>query len=147
MLWCASAVTVSGVAKRKETAIDPAPTGSLASLGDLLRARGVDIDDRSVASPAVPQPAVKTADGLQLGGAGKIVVRRERKGHGGKTVTVIDGLALGTKGMERAARELRKTLGCGSWVEHRRIILQGDLARGAEAWLRARGATRIVQGN
>ena len=134
------------VAKRKEVTIDPAPTASLASLGDLLRSRGVEVADRAPA-PVPPPPAVKKSDTLQLAGAGKIVVRRERKGHGGKTVTVIEGLALAGKALETIARELRKTLGCGSWVDDRRIILQGDVARGAEAWLRARGATRIVQGN
>jgi translation initiation factor 1 len=134
------------VAKKKTAVIDPAPKATLGSLGDLLRTRGVEVTDAAAPPPfVVPKPVQQ--DGLQLAGAGKIVIRLERKGHGGKTVTVIEGLALGSAALERVARELRKTLGCGSWVDGLRIVLQGDRARGAEAWLRARSATRIVQGN
>jgi translation initiation factor 1 len=134
-------------ADRAADRIDPAPAAPLSSLGDLLRARGVAMTAAHPSAAAAPGAPRTEPGALQLANAGKIVVRRERKGHGGKTVTVIDGLNLPPGQLEAAARELRKQLGCGSWVDAGRIVLQGDLAGGAAAWLRARGATRIVEGS
>jgi hypothetical protein len=74
---------------KKPIPADPAPT--LGSLGDLLRDRGVSVAAPS-AAPA-PPPTKPAPGGLDLSRAGKLIVRRERKGHGGKTVTVVDGLA------------------------------------------------------
>lgn len=74
-------------------------------------------------------------------------MRRERKGHGGKTVTVVEGLVLSPTDLEAMARRMSKALGCGSWVEESRVLLQGDRAPAAETWLRANGARRVVRGN
>jgi translation initiation factor 1 len=79
--------------------------------------------------------------------AGKIVVRRERKERGGKTVTLIEGLALQGAALEAFARELRQALGTGGGVEDTAVVLAGDQVARAMAWLRARGATRLVAGN
>jgi translation initiation factor 1 len=124
--------------------LEEAPT-ALSSLADALRARGLQV----AAAPDAPPPTVKPPrDGVpELSRSGKLVVRRERKGHGGKTVTVIEGLKLSSTHLETVARTLRKTLGCGSRVENGCVLLQGDLATAAEAWLRAHGATQVVQGN
>jgi translation initiation factor 1 len=78
---------------------------------------------------------------------GKIVVRRERKGHGGKTVTVIDGLGLKPSQLETLARSLRRAFGCGARVDAGRVILQGDRGPALAAWLRERGARQVVSGN
>jgi translation initiation factor 1 (eIF-1/SUI1) len=77
----------------------------------------------------------------------KVVVRRERKGHGGKTVTVIDGLDLSPAQLDAVARRMRKAFGCGSWVAGGCVVLQGDFGPAAEAWLRRQGAARVVQAN
>lgn len=131
---------------RKRTPLsDPAP--ALSSLGDALRATGVPVGNPAVDAPAAERAPSAATPTLDLSGAGKIVIRRERKGHGGKTVTIVDGLPPSPAALEAAARELRKALGCGSRVDGRRLILQGERAAAAEAWLRERGAARIVQGN
>lgn len=111
------------------------------SLGDALRARGLAVRE------AQERPHSTALDATDLVVAGRVVVRRERKGHGGKTVTAIEGLALTPARLEELARRMRKALGCGSWVEDGRLLLQGDRAPAAEAWLRAHGAARIVRGN
>ena len=72
------------------------PSGT--SLGDLLRQRGVTAGHGAPPAPASPAPAKEPA--LDFGGATKIVLRRERKGHGGKTVTVIEGLRLPPSALE-----------------------------------------------
>lgn len=105
-----------------------------------LRAKGF------AASPASPSPKPK-ADPLDLSTCGKLVVRRERKGRGGKTVTLVSGLARPPAQLEELARALRKALGCGSTVEDGIIVMQGDIVPRVQAWLHAHGAGKIVLGN
>jgi translation initiation factor 1 len=79
--------------------------------------------------------------------AGKLVLNRERKGRGGKTVTLLRGVALQGEPLAAFARELRQALGTGGSVEDDAIVLAGDQAERAAAWLRERGAARVVIGN
>jgi translation initiation factor 1 len=132
---------------KEKPPLQEAPT-ALSSLADVLRARGVQVAESSSAA-STPPPAVKPPrdGGPDLSHSGKLVVRRERKGHGGKTVTVIEGLRLSSTQLEMVARTLRKTVGCGSRVENGCVLLQGDLVAAADKWLRAHGATQVVQGN
>ena len=78
---------------------------------------------------------------------GKIVLRREKKGRGGKTATVIEGLALAHDALEDLAQELRRSLGCGAHVEDATIVVSGAQAERIRDLLATRGATRIVIGN
>ena len=120
------------------------PDGS-ATLGDLLRKQGVPVGE---APPAPPVEAKATAvPPLDFGGATKIVLRRERKGRGGKTATMIEGLRLPPSGLEKIARELRRALGCGATVDGSTIVVQGDMAARIEPWLVERGAKKVVVGN
>jgi translation initiation factor 1 len=66
------------------------------------------------------------------------VVRLERKGRGGKEVTVIEKLELRPKELEAWAKELKQQLGCGGLVEGKTIALQGDQRERAAAWLEGR---------
>ena len=110
-----------------------------ASLGDLLRQSGVPVNE-----PPPPKPA---DDAIDFGGASKIVLRRERKGRGGKTATVVEGIKRPPSALERIARELRRGLGCGATIDGDRIVVQGDMAARIESWLVARGARKVVIGN
>jgi translation initiation factor 1 len=123
----------------------PRETTPLHSLGDLLRQRGMSVREPAATPPPAPAPVPEPA--LDLTRAGKLIVRRERKGHGGKTVTVVDGLALPQAKLDELARAMRKALGCGSWVEDGRIVLQGDRPDAALTWLTRRGAKQVVRGN
>lgn len=78
--------------------------------------------------------------------AGKLILRRTRKGHGGKTVTLLQGLAMGEPELSALARQLGKALGCGARVDGSDICVAGDQCTRLEAWLRERGAVRIVLG-
>ncbi|MDR1650704.1 MAG: translation initiation factor [Synergistaceae bacterium] len=78
----------------------------------------------------------------------KVIVRRETSGRGGRTVTVVEFRpAPGGKAAEELARSMRHGLGCGSRVEDRCIVLQGDMREKSAAWLAKRGAKNIVMGN
>ncbi len=122
----------------------PAPPTGSGTLGDLLRRRGVPVGD---APPPAPTPAGVGPAALDLGGATKIVLRREKKGRGGKTATVIEGLPLPPSALERIARELKRALGCGATTDRRVIVVQGDMADRIAPWLEARGARRVIVGN
>jgi len=120
---------------------------STTTLGDLLRQKGVAVGSgEPPASAPDPAPAPST-ERLDIGGARKIVLRRERKGRGGKTVTVVEGAKLPPSGLGALARELRRALGCGASVEGATIVVQGDVAARIEPWLRARGVPQVVVGS
>lgn len=61
-------------------------------------------------------------------GDGKVRVRCERKGHGGKTVTVITGLPLTETELTTLAAELKRRCGCGGTIKAGNIEIQGDHA-------------------
>ena len=110
-------------------------------LGDLLKSKGF------AASAVTPTPVKAPAGGIDLSKNAKIVVRRERKGRGGKTVTLVSGIERAPAQIEEIARAMRKALGCGSTVEGNVIVIQGDIVPRAQAWLQDHGAKKIVLGN
>jgi translation initiation factor 1 len=114
-------------------------------LGDLLRQHGVTV--REAPEPTAPALAPADAEKIDFGGATKIVLRREKKGRGGKTATVVEGIKRPPSALERIARDLRQALGCGASVEGDTIVVQGDMAARIEPWLVARGAKKVVIGN
>jgi len=60
------------------------------------------------------------------GGDGIVRIRRESKGRGGKTVTVIVGVPLNEDGIRALAGELKKRCGTGGTVKDGVIEIQGD---------------------
>jgi len=56
----------------------------------------------------------------------KIIVRIDRKGRGGKSVTVVEGLQLSKKNMEALLKELKSGLGAGGTVKDMSLEIQGD---------------------
>ncbi len=75
----------------------------------------------------------------------KIVVRREKKGRGGKTVTRISGLPVEDR--QTLAKRMKKNLGCGASLDGDDVILLGSLVDRAAAWLEALGARRVIRAN
>lgn len=121
--------------------------GSGATLGDLLRRQGVAVGAGTPVAPTGPEGPPAGVDRLDVGGAQKVVLRRERKGRGGKTATVIEGIKLPPSGLDGIARALKRALGCGATVEGNAIVVQGDLAVRIEGWLRTRGVAKVVVGS
>lgn len=77
--------------------------------------------------------------------AGKLVLRREKKGRGGKTVTRLSGVA--PDALDELAKQMKKGLGCGALVEGDDIVLLGSLVDRAAEWLEKQGAPKVVRGN
>jgi translation initiation factor 1 len=105
------------------------PFGSLAGLRDRL--------------PEGPAPSsVREAPA----GPARAVVRLERKGRGGKEVTVVSHLGLGAKALEGWLKALKNGLGCGGQVEGDLLVLQGDQRDRVVPLLEARGVGRVTVG-
>jgi translation initiation factor 1 len=56
----------------------------------------------------------------------KVTVRLERKGRGGKSVTVVDGLQMRQKEKEALLKQLKTKLGTGGTVKVTSLEIQGD---------------------
>ncbi|MGK0443752.1 MAG: translation initiation factor 1 [Bermanella sp.] len=72
-------------------------------------------------------------------GDGIIRVQREKKGRGGKTVTVISGLEGDKKVLSDLCKKLKKRFGSGGAVKNWTIELQGDLAEQSVKYLQELG--------
>jgi len=74
---------------------------------------------------------------------GRLVLRREKKDRGGKTVVIISGFAElpGANSVMIAdlAKELKGKLGCGGSFDRQEIVLQGDRAAAVNALLEELG--------
>jgi translation initiation factor 1 len=90
--------------------------------------------------PAPAQAAVPEKAQPPRKNRGRLVLRRETKERGGKTVVVISGFAEGVPGASAVmiadlAKELKGKLGCGGTFDRQEITLQGDRAAQVAALL------------
>jgi translation initiation factor 1 len=69
----------------------------------------------------VPQPGQTGAPAVQ-----QVRVRLDRKGRGGKSVTVIEGLRISSQDRESLLKQLKTRLGTGGAVKDDVIEIQGD---------------------
>ena len=79
-------------------------------------------------------------------GPARAVVRMERKGRGGKEVTVVEQLGLAPRDLERWLKELKNALGCGGAIEGDAIVLQGDQRKRLPPVLEAKGVRKVTVG-
>jgi translation initiation factor 1 len=68
----------------------------------------------------------KTAAKAKPAGDGNVKVSRESKGRGGKTVTLVKGLALDAMALALVGKQLRGACGSGGTVKDGVIEIQGD---------------------
>jgi len=55
-----------------------------------------------------------------------IRIRRESKGRGGKTVSIVDGLPLDDAALKKLLKQLKRSLGSGGAVKNGMLEIQGD---------------------
>jgi len=65
----------------------------------------------------------------------RTTVRLDRKGRGGKTVTVLEGLQLPAEGSEKLLKQLKTKFGTGGAVKNGALEIQGDHCDGIMAEL------------
>jgi translation initiation factor 1 len=56
----------------------------------------------------------------------KVIVRLDRKGRGGKSVTVIEGLQMPQQEKEALLKQLKADIGTGGTIKDRALEIQGD---------------------
>ena len=56
----------------------------------------------------------------------RAIVRLDRKGRGGKSVTVIEALQISAKDSEKLLKQLKAKLGAGGTVKNGSLEIQGD---------------------
>ncbi|WP_305042921.1 translation initiation factor Sui1 [Geoalkalibacter sp.] len=108
----------------------------------MSNSRLVYSSDQGRICPACGKAQTACICGKQSGppaGDGIVRVQRESKGRGGKTVTVIRGLALDEDKLKALAGELKKRCGTGGTVREWTIEIQGDHADLLVAELTRRG--------
>jgi len=66
-------------------------------------------------------------------------LRMEKKGRGGKTVTVVYGLPNNAEFLKSLCSELKKACGCGGSTTEEGVELQGDLRGRVRAHLEQKG--------
>lgn len=79
-------------------------------------------------------------------GDGIVRLRRERKGRGGKAVTLVDGVPLPAAELKGLAKRLKQRCGVGGAVKDGRIEIQGDQREVLKGLLEAEGFTVKLAG-
>jgi translation initiation factor 1 len=100
------------------------------------------------ALPSAPEPEVAAAPVAQAASAAprEALVRVERKGRGGKTVTLVERLGLDGEELERWCKLLKGRLGAGGAVEGDALVIQGDQRDRVEEALSALGVAKVRRG-
>jgi translation initiation factor 1 len=84
----------------------------------------------SAGLPVAPQAVLAQAAAKAAPPArnrGRVDLRREKEGRGGKTVTVVSGfIGIGLPEKEQLAKKMRAACGCGGTVKDGQIEIQGD---------------------
>lgn len=78
-------------------------------------------------------------------GDGAVRVGRETKGRGGKTVTLVRGLALDADALAALGKRLRAACGSGGTVRDGVLEVQGDHVQRVIELLRAEGFANVKQ--
>ncbi len=79
-------------------------------------------------------------------GPARAVVRMERKGRGGKEVTVVEQLGLKPRDLDGWLKALKGALGCGGAIEGETLVLQGDQRKRLPELLESRGVRKVTVG-
>lgn len=78
--------------------------------------------DISRREPSIQKGEITAVSAVQQ----KVTVRLDRKGRGGKSVTVIEGLQIGTKEKDFLMKQLKSKFGTGGSLKDEALEIQGD---------------------
>lgn len=126
------------MAKRDKIAPDPTP---LSDNPFAALALTLPEGPASVADPDVPG----SADPVGLAFGARLVVRRQKKGQGGKAATFIEGLPAPTR--ECLCAQVKRALGCAARLEGAALVVGTAEHRRVARWLEELGAPVVVLGN
>ncbi len=137
-----------GLSMAKKPSPPSGPFGALAALRDRLPPGNPPAGDSPSTPPAVNERTVVRPSGEPgadvRSGPARAVVRYQRKGRGGKEVTLVDKLELAPADLESWCRDLKRALGCGGAIEGDVIVLAGDQRERLPRLLEGRGVRRVT---
>lgn len=121
-----------------------ATDGSASPLGQnpfgALQSAGLPAGPTPVPAPAAPAAASKK-------NRGRVEIRRETGGRGGKTVTTVSGfVGIGLPEKEELAKRMRNAAGSGGTVKDGQIEIQGDKREVVAKILREAGFQPVLAG-
>ena len=105
--------------------------------------------DTPLVKPAKSHTSKKTpVDKKSSAVMGRVEIRREKAGRGGKTVTTLQAFAthLSQSQLERLCYDLKKHCACGGTRKERTIELQGDVRERAFEFLQHLGFAPVRSG-
>ena len=102
---------------------DDGPPSPFAVLGSLASSQPQPAPAASTAAQPAKNPAAAVP---ALQGNTPVRVGRERKGRGGKTVSIVTGVMSRAAGQQALLKLLKSKLGTGGTLEDGNIIIQGD---------------------
>ncbi|MBP2673857.1 MAG: translation initiation factor [Deltaproteobacteria bacterium] len=100
--------------------------------------------DRGLVCPKCRLPVAKCScrrESPPPKGDGIVRVRRETRGHGGKTVTAAEGIPLGGEALRELCSDLKRLCGTGGTVKDGVVQIQGDHREKILSELSRRGFT------
>lgn len=106
------------------------PTGNGAGVADPGRIAGKNaLGGGFTGQPGSASPATSGREKVLEASKnrGRVDIKRETGGRGGKTVTVVSGfVGIGLPEKEQLAKKMRAACGCGGTVKDGQIEIQGD---------------------
>jgi len=76
--------------------------------------------------PRKEKPAEVALQRAEVAAGQKVIVKLDRKGRGGKSVTLIAGLQMAPKEKETLLKQLKSRLGTGGALKEGALEIQGD---------------------
>lgn len=83
--------------------------------------------------------AAPVAPDVQTSQKGKLAISYEKKGRGGKQVTIISGFNIDSEELNNVAATLKRKLGTGGSARGGEILIQGDRRNDVKTQLTAMG--------
>ena len=78
------------------------------------------------AVPRKEKPANRNSTAAAGPAKSRTIIRLDRKGRGGKSVTVIEGLRISAKDGEKLLKQLKAKLGTGGTLKDGSLEIQGE---------------------
>lgn len=136
--------------KRKDRSRTPEPEGPFNNAFEKLKSLASDLPPGPAPESATDTPPLSDRDSAARDSTARgstapsrAVIRLERKGHGGKEVTVLSHLEMSEQALGSLLSELKSTLGVGGRRKDDSLVFQGDQRERLRGVLTDRGVKRI----
>ena len=111
-----------------------------------LSAAGLPVAPVTAKAPPAPVATRQTVIPV-VKNRGRVDIRRETGGRGGKTVTVVEGfVGIGLPEKEQLLKKMRAACGCGGTLKDGEIVIQGDQRETVARILSAAGFRPVMAG-